>query len=369
MSLPRPNPRPRVRDDLKTLEGYHSPQVTVSVRLNTNESPFPPPPAFVESWTEAVATWPFNRYPDRGAHALRTGLGAFLSQPAGRIFCANGSNEVLQTILLTFGGPGRRALVFEPSYVLHAHIAAITGTGVVTAERSPTYEIDRSTVRQTVERESPDVIFITSPNNPTGLVEDRATVEALLEAALARTPAPALLVVDEAYAEFSPWSALELVDDDLPLVVTRTYSKVWSMAALRLGFGIGPGWLVGELDKVVLPYHLSVATQAAGALALRWGEEMTARVETVVAERERVAEALSALGVAHTPSGANFILFRPELAGADEPGRAVWQALLDRDVLVRDFSRWPRLEGCLRVTIGTPAENDAFLAALKEVLA
>jgi histidinol-phosphate aminotransferase len=363
------NPRPRVRDDLKAMEGYHSPQVTVSVRLNTNESPFAPPQAFVDAWCAEVADWPFNRYPDRSARELRGSLASFLSQSAQRLFCANGSNEVLQTILLTFGGPGRRALVFEPSYVLHAHIAAITGTGVITAERTPTFEIDRQRAVEVIEQESPDVIFITSPNNPTGLVEERATVEALLEAALARTPAPALLVVDEAYAEFSPWTALELVDDDLPLVVSRTYSKVWSMAALRLGFCVGPDWIVEELDKVVLPYHLSVATQTAGTLVLQWGAEMAARVATIVSERERLSKAMADLGVEFTPSGANFILFKPEVPGVDEPGRAVWQALLDRDVLVRDFSRWPRLEGHLRVTVGTPPENDAFLAALKEVLA
>ncbi|HLF40268.1 MAG TPA: histidinol-phosphate transaminase [Acidimicrobiia bacterium] len=351
--------RPRLRDDLSELTGYHSPQVDVSVRLNTNESPYPPPPAFVEAWRERVAAVPFHRYPDRAATGLRAALGAFLGQPAARLFCANGSNEVLQTILLGFGGAGRRAVVFEPSYVLHAHIARITGTGVVTGERRADFTLDPAEAAAFVAAEAPDVVFLTTPNNPTGMVERRETVEAILGAA------PGIVVVDEAYAEFAPWSALELVGDDQPLAVVRTYSKIWSMAAFRLGFCVGPAWLVEDLEKVVLPYHLSVPTQLAGTLALEWQDEMRSRVDAIVGERERVGAALAETdGVEAFPSGANFILFRPE-----RDGHAVWEQLLARHVLVRDFSRWPRLEGCLRVTIGRPDENDAFLTALKEALA
>ncbi|MDQ3943966.1 MAG: histidinol-phosphate transaminase [Actinomycetota bacterium] len=360
--------RPRLRDDLSELRGYHSPQVEVTVRLNTNESPYPPPEAFVEAFRAAVAAVPSNRYPDRGAGELRAALGRFLDQPAERIFCANGSNEVLQTILLAYGGPGRRAAVFEPSYVLHAHIANITGTGLVTGERGPDFALDAAGAASFVAGEAPDVVFLTTPNNPTGTVAPRATVEALAEAA------PGLLVVDEAYADFAPWSALELVGDDTALVVVRTYSKVWSMAAFRLGFCVAPPGLVADLEKVVLPYHLSAPTQVAGTIALDFVPEMRARVEAIVVERERLVSALGALdGVEVFPSGANFVLFRVAARGSggvpQDAGRNVWQGLLDKDVLVRDFSRWPRLEGCLRVTVGRPEENDAFLTALKEVLA
>jgi histidinol-phosphate aminotransferase len=251
--------RPRLRDDLGDLEGYHSPQVDVAVRLNTNESPFPPPPAFFEAWQAGVARADFHRYPDRGATILRRALGDFVGQPPERLFCANGSNEVLQTLLLAYGGPGRRAVVFEPSYVLHAHIARVTGTGVLTGERAPDFRLDAPQAARLVARERPAVVFLTTPNNPTGMVEPEETVGALLDA----LGGDGLLVVDEAYAEFSPWSALKLVTEDRPLVVVRTYSKIWSMAAFRLGFGVGPAWLVDDLMKVVLPYHLSVPTQAA----------------------------------------------------------------------------------------------------------
>jgi histidinol-phosphate aminotransferase len=347
------------RDDLRALEGYHSPQLDVAVRLNTNESPFAPPPAFVDRWVEELRRAPLHRYPDRAARELRDALGEHLGQPPARLFCANGSNEVLQTLLLTYGGPGRSAAMFEPTYALHSHIARITGTEVVVGERRADFSVDPDAARALIAERQPTIVFVCSPNNPTGTVEPAATIEALLDAG-----ANHLVVVDEAYGEFAPWSALELVRDDRPLVVVRTYSKVWSMAALRLGFAVGPTWLVDELEKVVLPYHLASATQIAGRLALELRDEMDDRVRRLVAERERVAVELAGVaGVDVFPSGANFLLFRPPGDGHER-----WQQMVDQGVLVRDFSRWPRLDGCLRVTIGTPEENDAFLAALRRSL-
>ncbi len=369
--------RPRLRDDLRELEGYHSPQVEVAVRLNTNESPYSPPAEFVAAWTDEIARFPLHRYPDRGANALRAGLAESLSQPAGRLFCANGSNEVLQTIMLAYGGPGRRALVFEPTYALHAHISRITGTGVVEGERDEVFRLDPDAVTVAIDEHRPDVVFLCSPNNPTGIVDSPATVRAAVDALDAN--GGGLLVVDEAYGEFAPWSALELVSDDVALVVSRTYSKVWSMAAVRLGFCIAPSWLVDDLDKVVLPYHLSVPTQIAGRLALQWGQEMAARVEALVHERQRLVARMTAIGgMTVFESGANFVLFRPEPGAGGAPtdgsnpvadsGQHLWEALLGKGVLVRNFARWPRTDGCLRVTVGTPEEDDAFLSALEEIL-
>jgi len=261
--------------------------------------------------------------------------------------------------------------------VLHAHIARITGTGVVTGERGRDFRLEPSAAAGLVEAHEPDVVFLTTPNNPTGMVEPPETVEALLAALTARAK-PGLLVVDEAYAEFSPWSAIDMVADAVPLVVVRTYSKVWSMAAFRLGFCVAPAPVVADLEKVVLPYHLSVPTQLAGAVALRFTGEMGARVASIKTERERVAAALAALdGVEAFPSGANFILFRPNgLQLPDRPrgdvlGSDLRPTRRGRGQVMRDRprpARWPRLDGCLRVTIGRPEENDAFLAALKEVL-
>jgi histidinol-phosphate aminotransferase len=358
-------PRLLPRDDLRALEGYHSPQLDVSVRLNTNESPFPPPPGFVDAWLAELAVAPLHRYPDRAARDLRRAIGEAVGQPPVRVFCANGSNEVLQTLLLTYGGPGRKALVFEPTYALHSHIAHLTGTEVVVGPRRDDFGVDPDAARALIEAHQPEIVFLCSPNNPTGTVDPRATIEAILDVA------PGLVIVDEAYGEFARESALELTDDERPLVVTRTYSKVWSLAALRLGFCVAPAWVIAELEKVVLPYHLDVSTQLAGTTALRFREEMEARVAFLVEDRERLFAALSDMdGVTVFPSGANFLLFRIDGGGSADTSRGheIWEAMVARGVLVRDFSRWSGVEDCLRVTVGTAEENTAFLSALTDVL-
>jgi histidinol-phosphate aminotransferase len=347
-----------VRDDLRALEGYHSPQIDVKVRLNTNESPLPPPAAWRDAFAAEMSRVDWHRYPDRQATELREAIAALHGVAPEMVFAANGSNEVLQTILLAYAGPGRTVATFEPTYQMHAQIARVVGSHVVEGERGADFTLAADDMRAVVASAAPHVVFLTSPNNPTGLVEPAQRVGELVSIARG------LVVVDEAYAQFADWSALELVDESRPLVVTRTFSKTWSMAAVRLGYAIGPAWFVRALDAVVLPYHLDAAKQIAGRLALRFLDEMEARVELIVGERERISVALRSMAIDVTPSGANFILFRPSRM----PGREVWQALLDRSVLVRDCSGWPRLANCLRVTVGTPEENDVFLAALHEIV-
>jgi histidinol-phosphate aminotransferase len=346
------------RGDLALVEGYHSPQLDVRVRLNTNEAPVPPPPGFLERLAEALAGIDWHRYPDRSYRDLRAALAAHHDVAPEQVFAANGSNEVLQTLCLTYGGPGRTAAMFEPTYALHSHIPRITGTAVAVGERDENFVLDLAEVRRVLAEAEPAITFLCSPNNPTGMVEPPELVRAVA------AEAPGLVVVDEAYGQFAPWSALELVDGERPLVVTRTFSKTWSMAAARLGYLIGPEWLVAELDKVVLPYHLDAVKQAAGTAALDFADEMRARVAGIVEERGRLTAALADLPVDFWPSGANFVLFRPR----EREGSQVWKDLVARSVLVRDCSSWPRLEGCLRVTIGSPDEDDAFLGALSEVL-
>jgi histidinol-phosphate aminotransferase len=347
-----------VRDDLRALEGYHSPQVDVSVRLNTNESPLPPPTAWRDAFAAELSRVDWHRYPDRQAVELREAIGALHDVSAEMVFAANGSNEVLQTILLAFAGAGRTVATFEPTYQMHAQIARVVGSTVVEGARNADFTLDPAEMRRVIDVAHPHVVFLTSPNNPTGLVEPADRVTDLL------AMAPGLVVADEAYAQFADWSALSMLDEQRPLVVTRTFSKTWSMAGVRLGYVVGPTWFIRELEKVALPYHLDVAKQIAGKLALRFVDEMDDRVRLIVAERERVSAGMRALPIDVTPSGANFVLFRPRTIG----GRALWDALLDRSILVRDCSGWPRLADCLRVTIGTPAENDAFLDALQEIL-
>lgn len=357
MTAVRPR-RVAARSDIALMAGYHSPQVDVDVRLNTNESPVPPPEGFLDAVAAAVAGVDWNRYPDRAATELRTRIAALHDVEPGQVFVANGSNEVLQTLTLAYGGPGRSVAVFEPTYALHSHIARITGTAVAEGERAEDFSLDLAEVRRVLGEAEPALTYLCSPNNPTAMVESPAVVEEVLDLA------PGLLVVDEAYAQFAPWSARALVDEDTPLVVTRTFSKTWSMAAARLGYLIGPTWVVEELQKVVLPYHLDALKQVAGTVALQFVDAMEERVSHLVEERGRLEAALRDLPCEVWPSAANFILFRP--TGRD--GAQVWRELLDRSVLVRDCSSWPRLDGCLRVTVGTSDEDDRFLIALREVL-
>ena len=347
-----------VREDLSALEGYHSPQVDVSVRLNTNEAPDQPPSAFRDELAAAIAQISWNRYPDRSATELRAAIASLHDVDPSMIFVANGSNEVLQTILLTYAGPGRTVATFEPTYQLHAHIARLTGARVVEGERGDGFVLDLDEVRRVTAQARPEVTFLCSPNNPTGVVDSEADVRAVVD------QSSGLVVVDEAYGQFSSWSALSMVDESSSVAVVRTFSKTWSMAAARLGYVVAPSWMVAELDKVVLPYHLDAVKQIAGVLAVRHLREMNERVARIVAERDSLVADLTALDVDVYPSGANFVLFRPR----SKPGRAVWQGLLDRSVLVRDCSGWPRLADCLRVTIGTPDENRTFLRSLEEVL-
>ena len=354
--------RPTPRESIALMAGYHSPQIDVDVRLNTNESPEPPPAGFAEAVAEQVAAIDWHRYPKRAATELRSRIGANYGLPAEQVFAANGSNEVLQTLLLTFAGPGRRSAVFEPTYALHSHLSRVTGTSVVEGERGDDFSIDLDEVQRVIAEHEPDVVFLCSPNNPTGVVDPPETIRAVLDMVSA---AGGLLCVDEAYGQFSDFSAVELLGDDTPLVVSRTYSKTWAMAAVRLGYLLAPEWVVAELEKVVLPYHLDAMTQIAGTVALDHLDAMQARVARLVEERGRLMARLADLPLDVWPSGANFVLIRPQHLDGD----AVWQGLVDRSVLVRNCASWPRLDGCLRITIGTPEEDDRLLDALTEVLA
>jgi histidinol-phosphate aminotransferase len=348
------------RSDLVGLTGYHSAQVDVEVRLNTNESPFPPPATFVEQLSEAVKELALNRYPDRTGLELRTALGRTVGMAPDRVLLGNGSNEVIQSLLLAFGGSGRRVLTFEPTYALHSHIARITGTEVVQEERNADFTLDPARVGQAVSDHEPAVTFLCSPNNPTGMLEPTAVVEAALAARRG------LVVVDEAYGQFAPSSALDLLNGPAGerLVVLGTFSKTWALAGLRLGYGFASPDVIEACEIVTLPYHLSSLVQRAGLIALEGHLEMEQRVAELVNERERIQLALGELGLDVWPSAANFILFKP----LDHKGHDVWQGLIERSILIRDCSSWRGLEGCLRVTVGTVDENDRFLAALKEVL-
>ncbi len=346
-----------LRADLVGATPYGAPQLDVPVRANTNENPYPPSAALLADLTEsvAVAAAALNRYPDRDAGELRTRLAEYLAGATGvplgveNLWAANGSNEILQQLLQAFGGPGRSALGFEPSYSMHPIIATGTQTRWLPTPRRPDFSVDIAEAVKAVRRERPDVLFVTSPNNPTGGSLALQDISDLVRAA------PGIVVVDEAYAEFSDRPSAVTLIDEFPgqLVVVRTMSKAFAFAGGRLGYLAGSPAIVDALQLVRLPYHLSVLTQAAALAALRHGDDTLASVARLVTERNRVAELLVGQGFRVIDSDANFLLFGPF---ADS--RASWQAYLDQGILVRDVG----IPGYLRATIGTDEDNNSFLA-------
>ena len=354
---------PEIRDDLKLFEGYHSPQLTVEARLNTNESPLPPPDQWVDEIQKAVTTIEWNRYPDRNAFELVAQLAESHGVQPNNVVTANGSNEIIQAILLAYGGNNRSAIIFEPTYAMHAQIAKITGTGIISCDRDESLLCGRNGL-ETLVKTNPNIIFLCSPNNPTGVIEPKETIISALEYC---SKNGSLLVLDEAYGEFSDWSAIELVDSDLPIVVTRTFSKAHGYAAGRLGYAVGATRVIDGMKEVLLPYHLDTFKQIAGITALKYRNEMTQRVEFLKSERERISEELKNLPLQVWDSAANFILFKP-LETVGMSGNDLWKALVDYSVLVRDCSNWPNLTDCLRATIGTEQENNSFISSLKAIL-
>jgi histidinol-phosphate aminotransferase len=345
-----------LREDLRGLTPYGAPQLDVAVRLNTNENPYPPPAALVVDLRQAVAAvaTATNRYPDRDATALRGALAAYLGHglDASQVWAANGSNEVIQQLMQAFGGTGRRAMGFEPSYSMHRLISIGTGTEWVRASRATDFSLSPDAAADAVSRERPDVVFLCSPNNPTGTALGADVLDAVLDVA------PGMVVVDEAYAEFSRSpSLLSSLPGRPRLVVTRTMSKAFGFAGVRVGYLAADAAVVDAVQLVRLPYHLSALTQAAAQAALRHADETLAQVATLAAERDALVRSLRERGFAVVDSDANFVLF-----GGLPDGPALWQALLGRGVLIRDVG----LPGWLRVTVGTGPEVAAFLAALDD---
>lgn len=345
-----------LRENLRGKSPYGAPQLVVPVRLNTNENPHPPTQALIDDVAETVraAAAELHRYPDRDAMALRTDLAAYLQAQTGvvltaeNLWAANGSNEILQQLLQAFGGPGRSAIGFVPSYSMHPIISDGTQTEWRSATRATDFGLDIDVAAAAIRDEQPDVVFVTSPNNPTGQSVPLDDLRRLLDVT------PGVLILDEAYGEFSSQpSGVELLADyPAKLIISRTMSKAFAFAGGRLGYLVADPAVIDAMLLVRLPYHLSVLTQAAARAALRHADETLSSVATLAAERDRVAAALSDLGFRVIPSDANFILF-----GEFADAAATWQRYLDAGVLIRDVG----IPGFLRTTVGLASENDALL--------
>ncbi|HUK71542.1 MAG TPA: histidinol-phosphate transaminase [Streptosporangiaceae bacterium] len=349
-----------IRDDLRGREPYGAPQLAVAVQLNTNENPYPPSPRLVAAISAAVAAAAptLNRYPDRDATELRADLARYLGHglTAPQVWAANGSNEVIQQLLQAFGGPGRSALGFEPSYSMHPVIARTTGTAWISGHRGVDFGVSPDNAVAAVKRHQPDVVFLTSPNNPTGTALPLAVIEAVCGAT------SGMVVVDEAYAEFARAcapSAVTLLPKCRRLVVTRTMSKAFAMAGARLGYLAAAPAVVEALLLVRLPYHLSTVTQAVARTALAHAAELLEAVAALRAERDATVTWLRDEGFEVADSDANFVFF-----GEFGDTHVAWQDLLDRGVLVREVGP----PGWLRVSVGTPAEMAAFRHALRAVV-
>ncbi|BBY08538.1 histidinol-phosphate transaminase [Mycobacterium noviomagense] len=353
-----------LRDDLRGKTPYGAPQLAVPVRLNTNENPHPPSKALVEDVARSVheAAAELHRYPDRDAVALRRDLAAYLTAQTGtqlgaeNVWAANGSNEVLQQLLQAFGGPGRSAIGFVPSYSMHPIISDGTHTEWLETVRAEDFSIDVDTAVAAITERQPDIVMVASPNNPSGQSVSLPDLRRLLEVT------PGILILDEAYGEFSSQpSAVQLVQEyPTKLVVTRTMSKAFAFAGGRLGYLIATPAVIEAMLLVRLPYHLSSLTQAAARAALRHADDTLASVAALIAERERVTAELTRMGFRVIRSDANFVLFGQF---ADAP--TAWQRYLDAGVLIRDVG----IPGFLRATIGLAGENDAFLEASGRIAA
>ncbi len=349
-----------IRPDLSGRAGYRAPQLEVPVRLNTNENPYPPSPELVADIAAAVAAAAtgLNRYPDRDAIRLREALARYLGHglSAEHTWPANGSNEVIQQLLQVFGGPGRSALGFEPSYSMHPVIAQTTATRWIAARRAGDFTLDPASAVQTVRAEQPDVVFLTSPNNPTGTAMPLSVVEGVCAVA------PGIVVVDEAYAEFDrdpANTALTLLPRFGRLIVVRTMSKAFALAGARIGYMAADPAVVQAVQLVRLPYHLSAVSQAVALTALEHAEELLSTVAAIREERDKLVVSLRDLGLEAAESDTNFVLF-----GTFADRHAVWQSLLDGGVLIRETGP----PGWLRATVGTAAETATFLAQIKNVL-
>jgi histidinol-phosphate aminotransferase len=353
-----------LRDDLRGKSPYGAPQLVVPVRLNTNENPHPPTQSLIDDVAQSVrdAAAELHRYPDRDAVALRTDLAAYLTGQTGvhlgveNLWAANGSNEILQQLLQAFGGPGRSAIGFVPSYSMHPIISDGTQTEWLEAARGDDFGLDIDVAVAAIEARNPDVVFVASPNNPSGQSVPLDDLRRLLAAMRS-----GVLIVDEAYGEFSSQPSAVALIDEFPtkLVVSRTMSKAFAFAGGRLGYLIAAPAVIDAMLLVRLPYHLSVVTQAAARAALRHADDTLGSVAILIAERHRVSEALSGMGFRVIPSDANFVLFGQF---ADAP--ATWRRYLDAGILIRDVG----IPGYLRATTGLAAENDALLATSADLV-
>lgn len=346
-------PRPQVA----ALKPYHLPELTANIILSANESPYNLPQQIIDKIKNSLEEVAYNRYPDPLSTEIRELLGAHFGLGATQVFVGNGGDEVILDLFLAYGGEGRRAITFEPMFEIYSITGRMTGTEMVPILRSPVDFTADGVLSQAYGTDA-SLIFLCCPNNPTGDVVSLAAIEELLK------NTEALVVIDEAYAEFSGQTALPLLEKYENLAILRTFSKAFSLAGLRAGYLLARPEVIENMLKVKLFFNFNKLSQVIAKIAFENRAIFDEKIKVILAERDRLFEEMAQIKeIKAFPTHANFILFRTERPAAD-----VWQGLLDKGILIRNCSNQPLLENCLRVTVGTPEENEAFLAALRELV-
>jgi histidinol-phosphate aminotransferase len=352
------NPLDKIKPRVRELKAYTLSPESASVKLNQNENPWDAPEAIKRETLRRMSSRAWSRYPDFVPASLHEKLAAFAGWRADGVVVGNGSNELIQATLMVTVGERSRVLISEPTFALYRQVATVLGGEVLSVPLNEDLKFDLAALREAVERDEPDVLILCSPNNPTGCRVEARELESLLASTRG------IVVVDEAYCEFSGESVAPLLKAHVNLAVFRTFSKALGLAALRVGYLLASPELAREVSKAVLPYNLNAFSQTAAEVAVELYEsELRLTVLRIVAERERLYEELRRVrGLAPIKSHANFMVVRSDI----EPKR-VFHELLARDILVRDVSGYPMLKDYFRVSVGTPEENDRLIAALEEI--
>ncbi len=348
----------RIRDSLKGFKPYSPPAVTAKIKLNTNESPIRPPESVLSAIEKVAREGALNRYPDPSGSELKTAIAELHGVGVENVALGNGSNEIIRHLTLAYGGEGRVALMFPPSYQVYSVAAKVAGCDIIEVPRDDTFSIGPAEIDMAKAHE-PDIAFVCDPNNPTGTALGSIVVGRIAD------QLEGLIVVDEAYAEFSEGSSLGILSEHSNLAIVRTLSKAYGLAGLRVGYLISSTEIVRAVESVQLPYHLNMVSMAASSAALKSQNEYAEIIGNLIDERTTVIESLDRIsGVSTIPTQSNFVMFR-----MNQDAGHVYRELLKREVLVRPYPDEPLFSKCLRVTVGTPAENKAFIEALEKVLA
>lgn len=346
--------KPRVRE----LRAYSLSPARAGVKINQNENPWDAPERIKrESWRR-VADRAWSRYPEFVPVSLHERLAAFTGWTPDGIIAGNGSNELIQALLMVTIGEGRRVVISEPTFALYRQVATVLGGEVVSVPLGANLRYDPDALVETMRRTAPKVTIICSPNNPTGCLIDERSLALILQAS------DGIVAIDEAYVDFSGTSVAALLDSAQNLVLFRTFSKAMALAALRVGYLLAAPAVAREIGKAVLPYNLNRISQTVAEVALEMYEsELRPLVRAIIVERDRLFEGLQRIpGLRPVPSRANFMIVRSEITP-----RRIYELLLGRDILIRDVSGYPMLQDYFRVSVGTPEENDKLLDALGEI--